>query len=72
MDVCISKPAEACTAFSRLVESPENPEQYLMTHRLHPVQYNSGLFKHDTHPINFTLIVCNIVINYVGKEHVNH
>jgi hypothetical protein len=31
-----------------------------------------GLWKHDTRPIQFTLVVDDLSIKYVGKEHAQH
>jgi hypothetical protein len=31
-----------------------------------------GLWKHDTRPIQFTLVVDDFGVKYVGKEHVQH
>ncbi len=31
-----------------------------------------GLWKHDTRPIQFTLVVDNFGVKYVGKEHAHH
>ena len=31
-----------------------------------------GLWKHDTRPIQFTLVVDNFGVKYVGKKHVHH
>jgi len=31
-----------------------------------------GLWKHDTRPIQFTLVVVDFGVKYVGEEHVHH
>ena len=31
-----------------------------------------GLFKHITRPVQFTLVVDDFGIKYIGKDHVNH
>ena len=31
-----------------------------------------GLWKHDNHPISFSLVVDNFGVKYVGKEHAQH
>ena len=31
-----------------------------------------GLWKHDTRPIQFTLVVDNFRVKYVGEEHANN
>jgi hypothetical protein len=37
-----------------------------------PVLHTHGLWKHDTRPVIFTLVVNDFGIKYVGKEHVDH
>ncbi len=41
-------------------------------HGYQEVAHTPGLFKHDTHPICFTLVVDDFGIKYVGKEHLDH
>jgi hypothetical protein len=31
-----------------------------------------GLWRHDTQPAQFTLVVDNFGVKYVGEEHANH
>jgi hypothetical protein len=44
----------------------------LAPHGYFPVRHTHGLWKHDTRPVTFTLVVDNFGIKYVGKEHVDH
>jgi hypothetical protein len=37
-----------------------------------PTQHTHGLWKHDTHPISFSLLVDNFGVKYVGREHAEH
>jgi endonuclease I len=37
-----------------------------------PVCRTHGLWRHDTRPITFTLVVDDFRIKYVGKEHADH
>jgi hypothetical protein len=34
-----------------------------------PTQHTHGLWKHDTHPVSFLLVVDNFRVKYVGREH---
>jgi hypothetical protein len=34
-----------------------------------PTQHTHGLWKHDTHPISFSLVVDDLGVKYVGCEH---
>ena len=38
----------------------------------HQSQHTPGLFKHETRPISFCLVVDDFGIKYVGKEHADH
>lgn len=38
----------------------------------HQSQFTPGLFKHDTRPIAFSLVVDDFGVSYVGKEHALH
>ena len=31
-----------------------------------------GLWKHNSHPISFTLVVVDFGVKYVGREHLDH
>ena len=51
--------------------------QKLLEERLEAHQYRQstttpGFWKHDWHPISFTLVVDDFGVKYVGKEHANH
>jgi hypothetical protein len=37
-----------------------------------PTQHTHGLWKHDTRPISFSLVVDDFGVKYVGREHVEH
>jgi hypothetical protein len=37
-----------------------------------PTQHTHGLWKHDTRPISFSLVVDNFGVKYVGREHAEH
>jgi hypothetical protein len=37
-----------------------------------PTQHTQGLWKHDTRPISFSLIVDDFGVKYVGREHTEH
>jgi hypothetical protein len=37
-----------------------------------PMQKTHGLWKHDTHPISFSLVVDDFGVKYVGLEHAEH
>jgi hypothetical protein len=37
-----------------------------------PTQHTHGLWKHDTHPISFSLLVDDFGVKYVGREHAEH
>jgi hypothetical protein len=37
-----------------------------------PTQHTHGLWKHDTHPISFSLVVDDFEVKYVGREHSEH
>jgi hypothetical protein len=44
----------------------------LAPHGYHPVRHMHGMWKHDTHPVTFTLVADDFGIKYVGKEHADH
>jgi hypothetical protein len=44
----------------------------LAPHGYHPGTHTHGLWKHDTHPVMFTLVVDDFGIKYAGKEHADH
>jgi hypothetical protein len=37
-----------------------------------PTQHTHGLWKHDTCPISFSLVVDDFGVKYVGREHAEH
>jgi hypothetical protein len=37
-----------------------------------PMQHTHGLWKHDTRPISFSLVVDDFGVKYVGREHAEH
>jgi hypothetical protein len=47
-------------------------EKHLIKHRYQQSKLVSGLWKHNTRPIQFTLVVNDFGIKYVGKEHAQH
>jgi hypothetical protein len=49
----------------------------LLAHRLaihgyHQTKFTPGLWRHVTHPIQFTLVVDDFGVQYMGKEHAQH
>jgi hypothetical protein len=38
----------------------------------HPTEHTHGIWKHETQPVSFSLIVDNFVINYVGRENAEY
>ncbi len=47
-------------------------EEGLQKHGYHQSQTTPGLWKHDTHPISFSLVVNDFGVKYVGKENAQH
>jgi hypothetical protein len=37
-----------------------------------PTQHTHGLWKHDTRPVSFSLVVDDFGVKYVGREHAEH
>jgi hypothetical protein len=37
-----------------------------------PTQHTHGLWRHDTFPISFSLVVDDFGVKYVGREHAEH
>jgi hypothetical protein len=37
-----------------------------------PTPHTHGLWKHDTHPISLSLVVDDLGVKYVGREHAEH
>jgi hypothetical protein len=44
----------------------------LAIHGYHQTKFTPGLWRHVTHPIQFTLVVDDFGVQYVGKEHAQH
>jgi hypothetical protein len=47
-------------------------EECLQKHGYRQSQTTPGLWKHDTHPICFSLVVDNFGVKYMGKENAQH
>jgi hypothetical protein len=47
-------------------------EKQLNKHGYRQSKLVPGLWKHDTRPIQFTLVVGNFGVKYIGEEHANH
>jgi len=47
-------------------------EKRLNEHGYHQSKLVPGLWKHDWHPIQFTLVADDFGVEYVGKEHALH
>ena len=45
---------------------------HLESYRYHPSSKNPGLWKHNSQPINFTLVVDDFGVKYSGKQHALH
>ena len=52
-------------AYDQLVE-------HLAPHGYRPVPRTPGLWKHDTRPVTFCLVVDDFGVKYVGKQHADH
>lgn len=48
------------------------PKQCLAKHGYYEVAHTPGIWKHNSRPISFTLIVDDFSIKYNGKEHAKH
>jgi hypothetical protein len=46
--------------------------QRLAIHGYHQTKFTPGLWRHVTRPIQFTLVVDDVGVQYVGKEHAQH
>ena len=49
----------------------EQLKRFLAPHGYYEVTHTPGLWKHKTRPIQFTLVVDDFGVKYVGKEHVH-
>ncbi len=47
-------------------------EKHLNKHGYRQSKLVPGLWKHDTRPIQFTLVVDNFGVKYIGEEHAQH
>jgi hypothetical protein len=47
-------------------------QKQLASHGFYECINTPGQWKHEWHPITFTLVVDNFGIKYVGKEHAGH
>jgi hypothetical protein len=45
---------------------------HLAPHGYHPCRRTPGLWRHDTRPVTFCLVVDDFGVKYVGKQHVDH
>ena len=52
--------------------SYESLFKHLETYGYHPSSKTPGLWKHNSQPINFTLVVDDFDVKYSGKEHALH
>jgi hypothetical protein len=55
-----------------LLFDPPRRAPHLQKHSYHQNQTTSGLWKHDTHLISFSLVINNFGVKYAGKENVQH
>jgi hypothetical protein len=44
----------------------------LAPHGYHSVEHTHGLWRHETRPVTFTLVVDDFGVKYLGREHANH
>ena len=44
----------------------------ILPHGYYECKHTSGLWRHLTRPISFTLVVDDFGVKYVGKEHIDH
>jgi hypothetical protein len=44
----------------------------LASHGYHLVEHTHGLWRHETRPVTFTLVVYAFGVKFVGKEHADH
>jgi hypothetical protein len=44
----------------------------LAVHAYHQTKFTPGLWRHGTRPIQFTLVVDDFGVQYVGQEHAQH
>jgi hypothetical protein len=45
---------------------------YLATHGYHQMEHTHGLFKHETRPVMFALVIDDFGVQYVGQENAQH
>jgi hypothetical protein len=41
-------------------------------HGYHQTKFTPGIWRHNNHPIQFTLVMDDFGVQYVGKEHAQH
>jgi hypothetical protein len=58
-------PQAGLIAYERLVK-------HLAKYGYHPCRHTDGLWRHDTRPILYSLVVDDFGIQYVGREHADH
>jgi hypothetical protein len=47
-------------------------QKRLATHGYRPTEHTHGLWKHDTRPVSFLLVVDDFGVKYVGQQHAEH
>ena len=72
MAASTSEPSEGCTAYHKQdcwLLAKELLEKRLNKHGYQQSKLVPGLWKHDTRLIQFTLVVDDFGVKYVGEEH---
>jgi hypothetical protein len=47
-------------------------QKRLSKHGYRPCQHTHGLWKHNTRPVHFSLVVNNFGVQYIGREYADH
>jgi hypothetical protein len=47
-------------------------EKHPAIHGYHPTRHTHGLWKQDTRPIFFSLVIDDFGVKYIGREHAAH
>ena len=47
-------------------------KEHLAKHGYNELKHTPGLFKHETRPVSFTLVVNYLGIKYKGADHLKH
>jgi hypothetical protein len=68
--ICIDKGMYGIPQAGRLANNL--PVKRLAPHGYRPCEHTHNLWRHDTKPVNFTLVVDDFGIKYVGKENADH